>query len=112
MIYYEVDILDIESGEVRRTPMHVGWTQYSPKVMREGMCDCNLGGYREMGSKSLEGNWTFCTQDHNLSAYSWRAYHGGCDHSIPPTRLKAVRAYLSDGRVWDYDKSEFQKAAA
>lgn len=107
MIFYDTDILHVESGQVRRTPMYVGWTEYSPRVYRETMCDCNLAGYCEAGFVlEKTGEWVFCTQPHEFAAFDFRRQFG-CDHSIPPSRFRALKAYLQDGRVFDFERGQF-----
>lgn len=110
MMTYELDILDVQSGEVKRVDSFVGWTEYSPKVYREGMCDCNLAGTRDR--ELIQTNFGLSVEAHELASYKWRAKNGACDHSMPPKRMKALKAYLQDGRVYDFDKGEFLKAAA
>jgi hypothetical protein len=110
MITYQIDILDVESGDVKRVDSLVGWTEFSPKVYREGMCDCNLAGMRNREiRKTIEG---MHIEDANHAAFKWRRENGGCDHSMPPKHFRAVMAYLQDGRIYDFKKSTFQKAAA
>lgn len=110
MITYQLDILDVKSGEVKRVDSYVGWTQYSPKVYRENMCDCNLAGCRNREIKQTpQGTHV---QDASHPAARFRELNGGCDHSMPPTRMKALKAYLQDGRVYDFERGEFTKAAA
>jgi len=105
VITYEVDILDVESGETKRADSFVGWTQWSPKVYREGMCDCNLAGCRNREVRhTKEGTHI---QDANHAAWIWRRDNGGCDHTMPPKRMKALKAYLQDGRVYDFERGEF-----
>lgn len=110
MMTYELDILDVQSGETKRVDSFVGWTEYSPKVYREGMCDCNLAGCRNREVISTPQGTSI--QDAGHASYRWRGENGGCDHSMPPTRMRALKAYLRDGRVWDFQKGEFLKAAA
>lgn len=100
--YYDVDILDLSSGDVRKTPMQTGWTEHSPTMYRERMCDCNLAGYRERGQFFDNGeggvHWVFSDINHAFIAYEYITKNG-CDHSMPPTRFKALRAHLDDGRT-------------
>jgi len=105
MITYEVDILDVKTKQVRRTPMWAGWTEHSPKVYHENFCDCNLYGYRERGH-NRQGVWEWTGQPHEGLAYTF-IRSKGCDHSMPPTRYRALKAYLQDGRVYDFERGEF-----
>jgi hypothetical protein len=110
MITYEVDVLDVKTGAVKRVDSFVGWTEFSPKVYREGMCDCNLAGMRNREiRRTIEGT---SVEDANPAAFKWRNQNDGCDHSMPPKRMKALKAYLQDGRVYDFKKGDFIKAAA
>lgn len=111
MMTYNIDILDVQSGEVKRVDSFVGWTEYSPKTYRENMCDCNLAAMRNR-EFAIQKDGQRRIQDCTHAAYDWRRDNGGCDHLMPPTRMKAVRAYLQDGRVWDFHNGEFVKAAA
>ena len=111
MITYMIDILDIKSGEVKRVDSYVGWTEFSPKVYRETMCDCNLAAVRNR-EIAVQKDGQRRIQDCTHAAYYWRMKNGGCDHSMPPTRMKALKAYLMDGRVYDFERGEFIKAAA
>lgn len=111
MILYEIDILDLKTGETKRVSSFVGWTQHSPKVYRENMCDCNLGGCRDREVRTMKDGQQ-SIQAHEMAAYKWRELNGGCDHSMPPTRLKATTAHLMDGRVYDFQKATFEKVAA
>ena len=108
MINYDVDILEVSTGLTRRTPMWVGWTQYSPHIYQNNMCDCNLYGYRERGYVESEerGGWSWHGQSHESVAYNFIA-RVGCDHSTPPKHYKALLAYLDDGRVYDFTQLRF-----
>ncbi len=110
MITYDVDILDTATGETRRTPMHTGWNEFSIKTYMQDMCDCCLAGYRERGYMSA-GTWTWHAQSHEFGAYEFIRARG-CDHSKPGKKLRALRAYLSDGRVCDLQTGQFVQAAA
>jgi hypothetical protein len=106
MTFYDVDILEIATGEVRRTPMLTGWNEHSAALYRTTACDCNLAGYRQRGYFTLNaegqiiGTWTFHPEKaHESIAYEWREANGGCDHRMPPTRMKALRAHLSTGEI-------------
>lgn len=110
MITYEVDILDVKSGETKRVDSFVGWTEYSPKIYRENMCDCNLAGARNR--ELIQTKFGISVQDHSHAAHKWRGENGGCDHGMPPKRMKALRAHLQDGRVYDFERGDFVKAAA
>jgi hypothetical protein len=108
MITYDVDILEVQTGEVRTTPMWVGWTRCSPQVYRQSMCDCNLYGYRERGyaTEAGGGGWQWEGQAHESVAYNFIQRHG-CDHSMPPKYYRALVAYLNDGRVFDFTLGRF-----
>jgi hypothetical protein len=107
MITYEVDILDVKTAEAKRVDSYVGWTQWSPKVYRENMCDCNLAGCRNREVRKQKDGQT-SVQAHESAAYRWRELNGPCDHGMPPKRMKAIKAYLQDGRVYDFEKGEFE----
>lgn len=108
MITYDVDILDLSTGQIRKTPMWVGWTQYSPDIYRSTMCDCNLYGYRERGYATEAGGrgWEWEGQSHESVAYTF-IQDRGCNHSMPPTYYRALVAYLNDGRVYDFASQRF-----
>lgn len=105
MITYDVDILDVATGDIRTTPMWVGWTQYSPDIYRSAMCDCNLYGYRERGYFTDRG-WEWDGRAHEGIAYDF-LQRVGCDHSMPPKHYQALAAYLSDGRLYDFTEQRF-----
>lgn len=105
MNMYDIEVLDIESGESKRMPALVGWTEFSPKVYRDNMCDCNLAAVRNR-EIAVQKDGQRRIQDCTHAAYHWRKAHG-CDHSMPPTRMRAVKAYLMDGRVYDFERGEF-----
>lgn len=105
MIAYEVDILELATGDIRRTPMWAGWTEHSPRIYRETMCDCNLYGYRERGYVGPRG-WEWEGIPHEGVAYNFLKLHG-CDHTMPPKRYQALTAYLDNGRVYDFERHEF-----
>lgn len=108
MINYDVDILDVSTGEVRTTPMWAGWTQYSPDTYRSTMCDCNLYGYRERGyfAGSDRSDWQWDQRPHETVAYNF-LQRGVCDHSMPPKHYRALLAYLDDGRIYDFARQRF-----
>jgi hypothetical protein len=100
-IDYTVEITELISGITRRVPAHVPWNEYSPKVWREKMCDCNIAGYFKKG-QMIGDKWEWdLHSDHMLTANPWRIAHG-CDHSMPPTRFKVGAAHLADGRVVEF----------
>ena len=101
MITYDVDILEVATGDIRKTPMWVGWTRYSPLIYENTMCDCNLYGYRERGYISPQRGWEWDTRAHEFVAYNFLRRHG-CDHSMPPKYYRALHAHLLDGRVYDF----------
>ena len=104
MNLYEVDILDTQSNETKRCPMLTGWMdgpQGSILMWRTKMCDCNLGGYHrriEMRDQTT-GETRYAA--HEMSAYQFK----GCDHSMPPKRFVALKAYLLDGRIIDLQEA-------
>ncbi len=109
MIDYEVDILDVASGEVRTTPMWVGWTPCSPDIYRRTMCDCNLYGYRERGyfaGNAPGGGWQWDQRAHETVAYNFLK-QTGCEHRMPPKHYRALLAYLNDGRIYDFAQRRF-----
>lgn len=107
VVNYDVDILDLSTGEVRRTPMWVGWTQYSPDIYIYNMCDCNLYGYRERGfTTSRTGGWEWEGVPHETVAYRFLK-QVGCDHGMPPKHYRAVTAYLNDGRIYEFSQHRF-----
>lgn len=68
-------------------------------MYRELMCDCNLHGFRERGRLVNQPGgppqWEWSESvPHDFVAGSIK-----CDHSMPPKRYKALRAYLPDGQV-------------
>lgn len=105
MITYDVDILHVTTGQVRTTPMWVGWTAYSPDTYRYRMCDCNLYGYRERGH-AVGSGWEWEGRSHETVAYAFIKQHG-CDHSMPPKHYRALVAYLSDHRVYDFEQQQY-----
>lgn len=111
MNLYEVDILDIRSGETKRCPTLTGWSanaEDSLRMWRTKMCDCNLGGYYARRSIQDGNTGETIYSAHEMSAYNFRP----CDHSMPPQRFQALRAYLADGRVIDLRSGETTRAAA
>lgn len=100
MNLYEVDILDTTTNETKRCPMLCGWMD-GPKgsivMWRTKMCDCNLGGYfkRIEMRDQQSGEVRYAALE--MSAYQFK----GCDHSMPPKRFQALKAYLLDGRIID-----------
>jgi hypothetical protein len=102
MNFYDVDILDTQSGETKRCPMLTGWSdrpEGSLQMWRTKMCDCNLGGYYQRITSIDQKTGETCYAAHEMSAY----YFKGCDHSMPPKRFIALKAYLLDGRVIDLE---------
>src|SRR5437762_10613811 len=92
--WYHVDIVDIASGDIRRTPMWAPWAgEGSLAMYREKMCDCNLFGFRERGWQTQQG-WHWSDSPHELLTAVYRDRFGPCDHSMPPKRYRAVRVYL------------------
>jgi hypothetical protein len=106
MNFYDVDILDTKSGETKRCPMLCGWMEGedgSIEMWRTKMCDCNLGGYHARlqykDSRTGEVSWA----QHSFSAEQFVKACG--DHSMPPKRFIALKAYLRDGRVIDLQEA-------
>lgn len=112
MNFYRIDILDLKTGEVREgVETLCGWTDGSAALYSTTMCDCNLGGCRDREIRTMpDGQRSI--QAHEGAAYIWRQRYGSCDHSMPPKRLKVLRAHLQDGRVYDFEKGEFIQEAA
>lgn len=110
MNFYDIEILDLQSGETKRAETFCGWTEHSPKLYETTMCDCNLGGCRDREIKMVNGERSI--QAHEFASHRWRALNGGCAHTMPPTRLKVTRAFLSDGRVYDFGTSQYTRRAA
>jgi hypothetical protein len=101
---YRIEITNLETGETRMVPSFgVHYVNDDAlKVWRQRMCDCNLFGYFYRGWErdSSEGKkWEWDTNGaHDLVAGEFR-HRYGCDHTMPPTRFKAVAMHLEDGRV-------------
>lgn len=106
MIDYEVDILEVATGEIRTTPMWAGWTRCSADIYQYTMCDCNLYGYRERGYFAGDQGWQWDGRPHETVAYNF-LQRTGCDHSMPPKSYRALLAYLSDGRIYDFAQRRF-----
>jgi hypothetical protein len=107
MNFYDIEILDLKTGDKKRVETFCGWTQYSAALYSQTMCDCNLGACRDREIR--EDNRERSIQAHEIASYRWRELNGQCDHSMPPKRLKVTRAFLSDGRVYDFETGEYSK---
>lgn len=110
MNFYDIEILDLKTKETKRAETFCGWTEFSPRLYRETMCDCNLGGCRDREIKIVNGERSI--QAHEFAANRWRQLNGPCDHSMPPSRLKVTRALLSDGRVYEFETGKYSQRAA
>lgn len=111
MNFYRIDILDLKTGEVREgVETFCGWTQYSAALYAKTMCDCNLGGCRDREIRVMNGERSI--EAHEMASYRWRQQNGGCDHSMPPSRLRVLRARLQDGRIYDFERGDFVREVA
>lgn len=94
---YRIEIQDLKSKEhkVVRVP-GCGWTEHSAGQYERRMCDCNLAGY--FHAEFFKQGGEERQVPHNITAGKWLEKNT-CDHSMPPTRFKAVRAHLDSGEI-------------
>jgi hypothetical protein len=94
---YQIEIKELKSGKTVKMPVPgCGWTEHSHIAYETTMCDCNLAGYFHNEVRMDKGEHR--TIAHNLVAGNWLDKNK-CDHSMPPTRFKAVAAHLDKGGV-------------
>lgn len=107
MNFYDIEILDLKTGDTKRVETFCGWTEHSPPLYSVTMCDCNLGGCRDREIGVVNGERRI--QAHEAASYRWRQLNGQCDHSMPPKRLQVTKAFLTDGRMYDFATGEYSQ---
>lgn len=99
--YYEFDIREMKTGEVKRVPIFAYWSGEASIAERRRMCDCQLGAFftaRPEDLNTLELFYKGSTT--NVITLTQNAYltQHKCNHK-PSKKYVAERAYLTDGEV-------------
>jgi hypothetical protein len=95
---YRIEIQDLKSKATRVAERPgCGFAEEGTRhEFTTRMCDCNLAGY--FHAEVIKQNGEERQLPHNITAGRWLETNK-CDHSMPPTRFKAVRAHLDSGTV-------------
>jgi hypothetical protein len=98
MITYQIEIQDVKSGKTVTMPRPgCGFTEDGTRhEFATRMCDCNLAGY--FNADLIQTSKGVSQSPHQGPANAFRQYHG-CNHTMPPTRFKAIAAHLDNGTV-------------
>lgn len=94
--FYEFDIREINTGEVKRVPIFAYWSGKHSIVERQRMCDCQLGAFFHARPEDLNTLARFnkggATNFFSVAQAKYLRTHK-CDHS-PSKKYQVLRAHV------------------
>lgn len=95
--FYEFDIQERKSGEVKRVPIFAYWTGERSIAERQRMCDCQLGAFFDARPEDLNTLTNF-NKGSTTNFFSGAQYgylkKEKCDHK-PSKKFQVTRAHVA-----------------